>query len=251
MRDSTFTLLLVLCLFTSCQVYQHPQTITNKSQPVGEAIDANSSPTAQTVAETIAPYQERLSAEMQEVIGQINVKLNKARPESSLGNWMADLLQTAAVDIFPDVDVAFSVQNYGGIRVGELASGPLEVGEIYELMPFDNQMVLVEANGFVVQELIQHMAAAGGWPVSAELRYQIQDGKAVNINIKGAPIELNRNYYFSTSDYVANGGSDASMLTDRPKTNSGLLVRDLLVEYCRKQKAPIAIKLDGRVSLIE
>lgn len=238
---------LVLIFFSACVSTQLPQTLENKSQPVGPEIETGSSAVAAQVAATINPYQQQLSEIMSEVLAQVPETMVRDRPEGTLGNWVADLLQEAAVALFPEVDVAFSVQNAGGIRVREIAAGPLEVREIYELMPFDNQLVLVEANGFVVNEFIQHMAGGGGWPVSKELNYVIVDDTATNITIGGVPLELNRNYYFALPDYVANGGSSSSMLKDRPQTDSGKMIRDLLIDYTRSAGGEVRPRLDGRV----
>lgn len=247
MKFNSYILLLLIGLLAGCTTYQHPETITNRSTTIGPEINTQSSASASLTAATIAPYQQQLQAKMKRVIGQVSESMPKGSPESTLGNWLGDLLQTASTELYPDLDIAFSVQNAGGIRVPELSAGPLEAGEIYELMPFDNELVLVEMNGFVTNEFIQHMAASGGWPVSKELRYVIRDGKAEEITIKGQPLELNRNYIIALPDYVANGGSDAEMLKDRTQTKSGRLLRDILLEYAEKTVGPIEVKLDGRV----
>lgn len=238
-------------LLASCTTYQQPSTVRDGSRPIGPEINTGSSTTASIVAATISPYQQQLQAQMRQVIGQVPETMKKGSPESSLGNWLADLLQAAAPAIFPEVDIAFSVQNAGGIRVPELVAGPLEKGEIYELMPFDNILVVVEANGFVVDEFIQHMASEGGWPVSKELRYTIQDGKATNISIGGEALQLNRNYYVAMPDYVANGGSDAKMLADRKQTSSGRFLRDIIIEHTSQSAEPVRGILDGRVKRLQ
>lgn len=246
-----FFLLFLWGLLLSCTTYQQPTTVRNASQSIGPEINSGSSATASIVAATINPYQQQLQAQMQQVIGQVPETMKKGSPESSLGNWLADLLQAASSGIFPDFDIAFSVQNSGGIRVPELVAGPLRKGAVYELMPFDNILVVVEANGFVVDEFIQHMASDGGWPVSKELRYTIQDGKATNIRIGGEDLQLNRNYYIAMPDYVANGGSDAKMLADRKQTSSGRFLRDIIIEHTSQSKEAVRGVLDGRVKRLQ
>lgn len=245
---SALLLLSTLSFGSGCSRYLHPSTTENKSQPISPRIDVAGSPTAASVAETIEPYQEQLTGKMNEVLGNIPTSLKKDRPESGLGNWLADLLQRAGKAYFPNQEIAFAVQNSGGIRVGELAAGELTVGAIYELMPFDNELVAVEMNGFVLNEFINHMAADGGWPSSKELRYRIEDGQAKDIMISGEAIEFNRNYVVLLPDYVANGGSDSKMLTDRQQYKSGQLIRDLIIKTARDEGGPFVAELDGRVS---
>ncbi len=243
--------LLLLGLLASCTTYQQPSSVRDGTKNIGPEISTGSSASASIVAATISPYQSQLQAQMRKVIGQVPETMKKGSPESSLGNWLADLLQAAAPSYFPDLEIAFSVQNSGGIRVPELVAGPLETGEIYELMPFDNILVVVEANGFIVQEFIQHMAADGGWPVSKELRYRIKGKEAVEISIGGEALQLNRNYYIAMPDYVANGGSDASMLSDRKQLNSGRFLRDIIIEHTSQSAQPVQGILDGRVQRIQ
>ena len=100
---------------------------------------------------------------------EVGLPLTKGRPESSLGNWTADLLLAAARDLFPGYAIAFAVQNYGGLRLSEIGTGPLTVSELYELMPFDNELVLVELGGATLRAFIDHTLADGGWPVSEGL----------------------------------------------------------------------------------
>ncbi|MEM9837399.1 MAG: 5'-nucleotidase [Bacteroidota bacterium] len=248
MKASHFIVLLFSLLLSACATYQHPQTVNDASQPIGPEIVVSDSPTAEAVADLIAPYEVQLTAQMNREIGQVAETMRKGRPESGLGNWLGDLLQTAAEAVFPEQDIDFAVQNYGGIRIPELSTGPLRVGSIYELMPFDNELVLVEMNGFVLNEFIQHMASNGGWPVSKELRYRIEGNEAKDIEIKGVAIQFNRNYRVALPDYVANGGSDASMLKDRKQIKCGQLIRDLLLKYAEQQKEALRPQLDGRVS---
>lgn len=243
----SFVAILGLLTTTGCKSYYHPKETENLSRPISPQVDTEGSATADAVAATIEPYKAQLGEKMQEVLGALPQTLEKARPESRLGNWLADMMQKAAVDLFTDRDIAFSVQNYGGIRVGELAAGQLEVGNLYELMPFDNELVAVELNGFVLQEFLDHMAGSGGWPVSKEVSYRIENEKAVEVLIQGEPIQFNRNYVIAVPDYVANGGSDSKMLMDRQQYKSGQRIRDLLIEYAREDGGPFTAELDGRV----
>lgn len=247
-RISLTVLVVIVLSLVGCQpsYYQASKT-ENLSRPINPEIATEGSTTAATVAATIQPYQEQLSSKMEEVIGQTPLTLEKKKPESRLGNWAAELLQQATKDLFPDLEIAFSSQNYGGIRVNELAAGPVTVNNIYEIMPFDNELVAVEMNGFVLQEFIDHMAADGGWPVSSGLRFRIENDKGVDVLINGEPIAFNRNYVVGLPDYVANGGSGSKMLKDRQQYKSGQLIRDLMIEYTRRKEGPIKVELDGRV----
>ncbi|PHK99571.1 hypothetical protein CGL56_00505 [Neolewinella marina] len=204
----------------------------------------DSSRTIREMAATIAPYSAQLEQVMNRVLAEVAEPLTKQQPESSLGNWTADLMLEAAEDLFPDYDIAFAVQNYGGLRVSEIGTGPLLVSELYELMPFDNELVLVEVTGAELEEFVAHTLADGGWPVSRGLSAVRQNG-TVTVRIKGSPLDPAGRYYIAAPDYVANGGSDSAMLVGKRQYPSGRLVRDLLIDYAGKDQLPIHVVPDG------
>ncbi len=199
---------------------------------------------AERMAATIAPYQKALRDKMDRIVATVKTPLKKGAPESNLGNWMADVLYDAAVETYPGRSVAFAVTNRGGIRVDEITAGPLLVGELYELMPFDNQLVLLELSGEEVLALLRHVTDGGGWPVSNQLRVT-RDGDALEVTISDVAIDARATYYVATIDYVANGGDKSEMLVDKPHFPSGILYRELLIEHAGRSAGPIDVRSDG------
>lgn len=214
------------------------------------AVDSVGGAAAQVKA-TITPYADQLEESMNRVVAQVALPLVKAQPESPLGNWTADLLLSAARELFPDYEIAFAVQNYGGLRVSEIGAGPLRVYNIYALMPFDNELVLVEVTGTELTDFVTHILAEGGWPVSEGLSATRQNGK-VTILVRGEPVAADRTYYLAVPDYVANGGNDAAMLKEKRQIPSGRMIRDLLLEYAGRTTEPISVKTDGtRIKILD
>lgn len=198
---------------------------------------------------TIAPYKAQLDAKMNRQLATLANPLTKKGAESTLGNWMADLMMDAAQDRFPGKEIAFATGNSGGIRVQEIGSGPLLVSEIYEMMPFDNELVLLDLSGAEMREFISHIANSGGWPVSKELSVKLTKDKLM-MTVSGKEIDPAARYFVATVDYVANGGSNSSMVKGKPQLKCGEKVRDLLIEYAAKATAPISVVADGsRMSL--
>jgi len=252
MKIRFWTLLLVMgVLLSSCKVNHlaqiqpqnyrmEPQEITDR----GLNVSADSE-----VEALIAPYKAKLDAEMNEVIGTAARTLEKAKPESTLGNWMADLFYEQ-MSIYNKGEIDFASMNYGGIRIPTLQAGEVTRGKIYELMPFDNMLVVVHADAATVQQFADNAAKDGGIPVSKQLRFEIKNGKATNVTVKGQPLQEGKVYKIGVSDYVANGGDDCSFLIDKPRDNLGVLMRDAIIEYVKKQTAQgkkLDAQKDGRI----
>jgi 2',3'-cyclic-nucleotide 2'-phosphodiesterase (5'-nucleotidase family) len=193
----------------------------------------------------ILPFREALMDEMNVVIAVSDTELIKGKPNSTMGNWFADLLLDAARRIHVG-RVDFAVQNYGGLRVSSIAKGEITVGNIYELMPFENSLVILQLDGAQTQGLMNRLAEIGGWPISRGTGFTILDGKAVNIQIDGLEFDPEKNYYVALSDYVANGGDNTENLADAPRFETGMPIRDLIITECRNQ-GKLAIDPTNRI----
>lgn len=181
----------------------------------------------------IAPYKNGLDSVMNEELGVLDVLLVKERPECNMGNWMADMLFEEALLLNAGI-LDFAIQNHGGIRVTSIGMGPITRGEIFELMPFDNLVSIISANGSVVHELFDHIAEGKGWPVSSQVSFKIKDKKAINILISGQPIDEDKIYHFALPDYIAGGGSGTRMLTDVQRRDIDVLIRDSFISHIKK-----------------
>lgn len=197
-----------------------------------------------------APYKKQLEVEMNRVVGRAAVSLTKPSeaPETLLGNFFADVLLAQARKQVPDAEFAFGTK--GGLRI-ELSQGPITIGNLFELMPFENEIVVLELTGEKVQQLAQFIAATGGQPVSG-IRMKIENGIATNIRIGGKPIGPNQTYKLVTYDYLANGGDNSRGLDDPiNRTNLGIKVREALIDYVSEKAQAgndINTQLDGRIT---
>lgn len=177
----------------------------------------------------LQPYADSVNNSMNIFLANLDSPLTKSWPECSLGSFMTDAyLEMAKKKFGKQVDMAF--MNTGGIRMNQLTPGPITKGKIYELMPFDNLMVLVEMDGVQLQGFLDHIASRGGWPVSGG-SYTIANKKATNVLVNGKPLISTQKYTIATSDYVANGGDDSNVMKTLVQQNIGYLQRDALLDY--------------------
>jgi len=239
----------LLLLFTACQT-----THVARVQPQNYRLEAEASTaTDAEVTALIAPYKQRLDAEMNQIIGESAEIMPKGSPESRLGNWFADLVHEQA-EVYLGEPVDFAVLNSGGLRIPELPAGDISRGKIFELMPFENRLLALYLDASTVEQLVQHMAADGGWPVSAALRYEIVGNNAQEIRINGEPLKADKTYTVAIPDYVANGGSGSDFLIDTKRQDLNRLLRDAIFDYIEKQTKAgkkLKSKIDGRVVRLE
>lgn len=238
----------IVILSSSCTKVFHLADVNASKYRVNEQTISTEN---QKISNIIAPYKEKLDAKMNEVINVLDVDLEKNKPESTMSNWMTDIVHDYVQKHF-DKPLAATFQNYGGLRVNSIAKGDLTVREIYELMPFENEVLILEAKGSDVRTFFKHIAESRGWPVSKHVKLHItKNGKIDSLLINGEPVIDNQIYYLAIPDYVANGGDGNDFLVKLPRTSTGIKVRDAIIEECKYRKSKginETAKLDQRIT---
>jgi 2',3'-cyclic-nucleotide 2'-phosphodiesterase (5'-nucleotidase family) len=197
------------------------------------------------------PYKLKMDSQMNAILGYSAVKLSKKSQsgESLLGNFFADAALYEARKIDPTIDFAIPSTN-GGLR-NDLPLGAITLANVFELMPFENEMVVFRLSGAEVRSLIDFIAKSGGQPVSG-ITIKIKDRKAAGVMIQGKAFDSTRSYRVMTSDYIAGGGDDLnSFKTATDSKILGLKVRDALIMYIKEKQAAgekINTTLDKRIS---
>jgi len=179
------------------------------------------------------------------------------RPESPLSNFVSDLIldfaQSYALLNQPVIEVHFSLINHGGLRTS-LPKGEITKGKIFELMPFENELVLLKLTGSQVYELAQHIASRDGEGVSG-ISFGMKSGRAEAILVKGKPLEMDSTYWMVTNDYIANGGDGMKILKEAvSRIETGEKIRDVVIRELKQLKADglrLTAKTDGRIYHVE
>lgn len=196
------------------------------------------------IAALLHPYASRLRVSMDMVIAQAPYDITKSKPEGALGNLTADMVRNAATTLTGRyVDIA--VINNGGLRV-PLNQGPITVGRVYELMPFDNSLVILDLTGAQVLALADELAAFGGEPVSG-IRFRIEEGKAVDVLVGVAGVDSARTYRVATHNFLADGGGDFPTLwKPLAREDHALMMRDIFIRSLILNPDPRP-RLEGRI----
>lgn len=239
----------VFLIFVAC----NPKTwIVTQRSSTKIAIDSSLDKIADKNYETyLQPFKQKIDSHMNVVIGEAAQTMTGYAPESLLSNFNADVYRQAAAN-FLKRTVDLSVVNLGGLRT-TIPAGKITLGKVFELMPFENELVIVWLRGDKLYDLLQFFASVGGEGVSG-LRMKIHDGKAIDISIDGQPLDKDRLYSIATNDYVA-GGNDKmiQMAQYEKRMNTGLKIRNILInamESETRQGHKIQSKLDGRITIL-
>ncbi|MGM0479750.1 MAG: 5'-nucleotidase C-terminal domain-containing protein [Bacteroidota bacterium] len=170
----------------------------------------------------IAPYKEKLAAEMDRPIGYATGDLKRDRPEGALGNFVVD----ATLDYLEregriPAERYICIMNNGGLR-SPISSGTITVGDIYKLMPFDNTVVVAKLPVNALDSICQYLASSGGEPIAG---FTMENGSC-ELNSPADSDTL----YVVTSDYLFNGGDHMDFFEMHYSyRNTGVFLRDMLI----------------------
>lgn len=248
MRNSILFIVVVFVLH-SCASKQWVLTNSSTSKiPIDKGTDNIAD---KAMASFVRDYKENLDSEMNQVIGQSSSVMVAGRPESLLSNWTSDIyLQAGSSYLKVPVDMA--VVNMGGLRAS-LPEGNLTVGNIFQLMPFENELVILWLKGSEIDKLLDIFAREGGQAI-AGAKMDIKEGKAINGLIQGKPIQKEKLYSIVTNDFLAGGNDRMTPLTSAEKrVDTGMKIRDIIMEYVIRETRDghkIESKLDGRIRLL-
>ncbi|MGG7663800.1 5'-nucleotidase C-terminal domain-containing protein [Dyadobacter sp. BHUBP1] len=236
-------LLAGLCLMASCQKRLSVSKTEYKQYGIDQQVGADSA-----IIRYYQPYKAKMQAEMNRVVGQTDVALTKpSDPETLMGNFFADAMLKEGLK--KDPTIQFTLATKGGLRT-TFPKGNITVSHVFELMPFENEMVVLKLSGPNVQQVIDFIAKKDGEPV-AGIRMKIRDNKAYDVTIGGEPFDINKTYNLLTYDYLADGGDDLECLRnplERREINQK--VREALFENISDltlQGKKITAQLDGRI----
>lgn len=244
-RKYSLLLFYLIYALISCTTVQH---ISKTDVQYTEVKSGSAVAEDKEVNAIIAPYKVQLDAVMNEVLAVLPAEFTKQKPESTLGNWVSDVIVERLRKDGYAVD--FAVVNYGGLRVPYLSAGPLTRGEIFELTPFDNTLMVVDIPGHKLDSFLLLIAETDGWPVSKEARLVMGNKKMINAQISGQHIDQARIYKVATLDYVATGGDNMKVLIPLLRKQTGLIFRDVLIAYLKEATAagkPITASIEGRI----
>jgi 2',3'-cyclic-nucleotide 2'-phosphodiesterase (5'-nucleotidase family) len=218
-------------------------------------IDA-SIPDDPEIEKLLAPYSAKVRA-LSVVIGRLDGQLKKETVGAgSLGNFVTDGIKTYAKTKLKK-PVALTIMNAGGLRKNVIAAGELRASDIFELLPFENALMVVDLSGADLLKLLP--ATLRDAQSGARIEYKWNDqarpeflsGKLLDENGHEQEIDPNKIYTVVTIDYLLKVGGGAYAILHEAKSTAPLNVtlRDAIMEYVKNETAagrPIRHEVDGR-----
>ena len=200
------------------------------------------------IADTILVMQKIAEAGMDEIIGDaaINITKSGTGPQNMIGNMVCEaMLDYTGAD--------FSFMNLGGIR-DELLAGPISYRDVFNVMPFDNQVVMFEVDGKFLKDIIEirvngsrHGLRVAGIQVVINRKRSNFD-RVTKLMISGEPWDADKTYQIATTDFLLQGNAGLALLTKIPEsqiTRYEQDLRDVIIEYI-KNYSPVTTRIDNR-----
>ena len=236
-------LLLCFCLgLSSCSYYYSDTGYEANQLRVLENTETDSA-----VLSIIEPYKSALEGEMNLIVGEMGVELKRAKPESTLGNFICDVILKEG-QMYTGRQIDFAVYNYGGIRQEFINAGPVTKGKIFELLPFENFGAIVTLDGKSTEKMIQKIIDEGGWPLSG-INITVKNNIPQKILINNIPFDTARSYTVIMNDYMATGGDNMNFLEGQQIDILGITIRDMVLNYITRENGEgrkIYSKIEGR-----
>nr|HPR17709.1 bifunctional metallophosphatase/5'-nucleotidase [Candidatus Cloacimonadota bacterium] len=202
----------------------------------------------QAIADTILTMQKIAEAGMDDVIGKTSMYLSRSGTgtQNLIGNLVCEaMLEYTGAD--------FSFLNLGGIRA-DIAAGPITYRDVFNVMPFDNQIVMMEVDGSFLKDIIEmrvsgsrHGLRVAGIKVVINQKRENYD-RVSELLINGEPWQADKMYKVATTDFLLQGNAGLVMLTKIPEENITRYEQDLreaIVDYIKKN-SPVSVSIDDR-----
>lgn len=202
------------------------------------------------VVERIADEQTRHVRRMRrDVVASFSESFQRRyTSECPIGNFVADAMRE-------ETGAMLAIQNSGGIQ-GNIGAGDFKLGDLFNLLPFDNQLVVMELTGADLIALFQQASSlkrgllqisGGSYSFSHhdQNKYSLTD-----LKVQGKPVNETTLYRVVTNSFLADGGDYFMAFQNGKKLQQGRQQRDVVLDYINRQNAsgPINLKIEGRIT---
>jgi 5'-nucleotidase len=212
---------------------------------------------ARARAATAAISERRIAT-----LGVALTRKASAAGEHALGDVIADAM-LAAVATAEKGGAQIAMMNPGGIRTDLIPrEGAVTHGDLYNVLPFRNTVVVVELSGDQIGRLLEQQWSAAGsvtniLQVSRGFSYAWDGSKPPgsrvvrgSIRLDGAPLRPGGRYRLAVNNYMADGGDGLAVLKTIANRVQGPLAFDAVADYLRSHPELRAPAI-GRITRVD
>ncbi len=217
-------------------------------------------PTVARIAELAIPLEEIRSRVVAEIPAPIDGARETCRMmECQMGNLVAEAMLARVAD----QGVTIAIANGGGLR-SSIDAGPVTMGEVLTVLPFQNTLSTFQVTGDVIVAALENGVSqmeegAGRFPQVAGLMYTVDPAAPAGARISDvmalvggdawAPIDPATVYSVVSNNYVRGGGDGYAMFIDAANAyDFGPDLADVTAEYLAAN-APYTPFVDGRITV--
>jgi 2',3'-cyclic-nucleotide 2'-phosphodiesterase (5'-nucleotidase family) len=201
----------------------------------------------------IKPYREHINKDLNTILAYCPVTLDKTGEwQSTIGNLLADVTLQRGNAVFmarEKKNIDLCILNHGGIR-SILPKGNVTTRTAYEIMPFENSLVIIALKGEQILEMVDYfITTKKAHPLSGITFTITKNNTAKNILVHGKPVEKETIYYVATNDYLSNGGDNMNFFKKGTQTfDLDYKLRNILIDYF-KDMDTIPVINDVRITV--
>ena len=206
MNFKNILLVFGLLLGVSCKAPSNVFKIEGRNININDSLQTKAS-----INDFIKPYRENINKDLDSILAYSVDTYSKAdgNLNTAIGNFMADVIYEEADPVFfkrTGEHIDFVLMNHGGIR-SIMSKGPITKRTAFELMPFENSIVVSKLPGSQVKEMLDYLSKSKrAHPISKLKIVLDNDSNVVESSIKNNPIDFNKTYNIATNDYLITGG---------------------------------------------
>jgi len=157
MKFSKYLIIAFSAVILSCKTEpKKVREINTERIPIDASLEADSK-----ISEFIKPYKEHLNATLDSTLAHNPNLLSKSDGDlnTAIGNLMADALLIQTNPVFKKQtgkEIDMVLLNHGGIRA-EIPAGNVTSRTAYQIMPFENEIVVAELTGKKIKEMLKYL----------------------------------------------------------------------------------------------
>ena len=231
-----FVIFLTFFFVASCsKQYYNVTKIEGKRIPVTEK--ENQVP---EIENFIKPYREHINSDLDSILAYCPETLDKStgKWQTTIGNLMADVTLNRGNLVFQSREkknIDICLLNSGGIR-SILPKGNVTARTAFEIMPFENSLVVIALKGDQIIEMVDFFIAEKKSHPLSGITFTIEKNKvAKNILVQGKPVQKETVYYVGTNDYLSNGGDNMNFFKKGiQKFDLQYKLRNILIDYFKE-----------------